>query len=180
MNAVIGVDPGWRWTAGILLVGDDVIDGFTLGPIGSRKANDAMDPAALDAYTDRIGAALDELWDQAVALGHTPRVAVEMPTVPIGNKRFVAKFRAYKITNDVAWFVKGRFNATRIRNTDNFGHRHEKARGGSGIIGDYYPASLIRRRQLRGPCQAPDGERNHERAAYDVAMKIRQLETAAA
>jgi hypothetical protein len=168
MNAVIGVDPGWRYTAGVLRVGDDVIDGFTLGPVGTRKANDLMAPAAMDAYTDQIGAALDDLWDQAVELGHTPRVAVEMPTVPIGNKSFVAKWRAYKITNDVAWYVKGRFNAVRVR-ADGNGNRHKAEYGGTGNLEDHYPAALIRRRQLRGPGEAPRNERDHERAAYDVA-----------
>ncbi len=178
MNAVIGVDPGWRWTAGVLRVGDDVIDGFTVGPVGHRKANDTMAPVAMDNYTHQVGQALDYLWDIAVDLGHRPRVAVEMPTMPTGSKSFVVKFRAYKVTNDVAWFVKGRYDAVRVR-ADGNGNRHKIDHGGSGKLEDHYPASLIRRRQLAGPCHAPRHERDHERAAYDVAGQIMKVPVAA-
>ena len=189
-TCAIGVDPGWRWTAGVLRVDDRAINGFTLGPVDlagkpSRKANDGMDTAAMYAYTRRIGQYLDQLYDEAVELGYgRPLLGVEMPSAPGSSKRYVTGLRAFLITDRVAYFSLGRYDGFPFP-ADGNGNRHYTAHGGNGDMADYYPAELRRRRPsgwLRN--EEPRTSRDHERAAYDIAGRVLELnvsrETAAA
>lgn len=170
MTAVIGVKPGWRWTSGVLRIGETAVDGFTLGPVGTRRANDRMEPDAIYGYTERIGFHLDAIYDRAVEMGHgRPGVAVELPTGPQGGKGHTSVLRAFLITWTVAWFVIGRFDAVPIP-ADGNGRRHLPENGGTGKLGDYYPTALIRRRPETWTSNETDrNERGRERAAYDVA-----------
>lgn len=179
--ATIGVDPGERWTAGVLRIDDHAIDGFTLGPVDLfgrpfRQAHDDMDPEILTIYTNRIGELLDKLDDKAQRLGYgRPWIGIEEATPPEGAKRFYAAFRSWRITRDVAWFCKGYFAPrTRFVPADGNGERHKEKYGGNGRMQDYYPTELCRRRPSGWlPNEHDKTDRGHERSAFEVAGRIR-------
>ena len=170
MTACIGVDPGFRWSAGVLRVGDAALNGFTSGPVAAdgspaRLANDKISPAALDRYCAQIGKNLDSLYDLSIELGHgPPLVAVEMPypsdRIPL---------RCWLVTWTVAWNVMGRYDDVIPITPAGHGKRH-KAPGATERLADYYPDSLIRSRPFGWMrCAAPRTARDHERAGFDVA-----------
>jgi hypothetical protein len=169
---VIGVDTGFRWTAAVLRVGGEAVNGFTLGPLNGNgirdpNANDGMSAAALARYVSRIGTHLDQLYDLAEAYGH-PRVAVEVPNRPKGYRQL--PLRAWLVTHTVAWAVVGRYDGVFLVPPDRNGARHQPSRGGDGDMGEHYPKPLCRRRPGGWlPNEAPRHARDHERAAYDVA-----------
>ncbi|MEU8347862.1 hypothetical protein AB0C74_39710, partial [Spirillospora sp. NPDC048832] len=58
--AVLGVDPGRRWTAGVLRRGDAALYGWTVGPVDvdgqpdAAAADDVHDVAAWGRYMRRV------------------------------------------------------------------------------------------------------------------------------
>lgn len=183
--AAVGVDPGARWTAAVLRVGDRAINGFTLGPVGAdgmpaRKANDDLGAAALDRYTDRIGKHLDDLCDLSVELGYgEPLIGVERFKIS-ESYRHIPTY-AWLISWTVYWYVKGRYNGVKTIPNDGNGYRHLERLGGTGKMDAYYPADLCRRRPAGWWAnEAPRTPRDHERAAYDVAGRVISPDVAAA
>lgn len=167
----IGVDPGARWTAACLRVDDHPANGWTLGPVDRAGA---LSPAALDdpddwyalqRYITRIGRALDELVDEATTRFGGVRIGIEVPRVPVGYQPGASRYNrlplhVWLVPKLVAAGVIAVYPDTRLVAPDKLGH--DKA--------GRYPRELRGTRPLHwGPCEARRGERDHERAAYDVA-----------
>ncbi|MFI6100825.1 hypothetical protein ACIA8G_35195 [Lentzea sp. NPDC051213] len=168
----IGVDPGQTWTAAVLRVGDAGVHGWTMGPVDrfgviQRDAlNDPDNWEAFARYTARLVDGLVELVEFAIARFGEVRVAVEVPRVPIGyqpgsSKRFQRlPMQDWMIPRQVAAAVIGQFPEARVVFPDGFGSRPASE----------YPQELRGRRSPEwGPNETPRRERDHERAAYDVA-----------
>lgn len=182
--AGLGVDPGWRWTGAVLVVDGEPVDGFTLGPTDAdgqpfRGAHDKMDPAATRRYCDRIGAHLDRLYDGCVdRYGIHPLVGVETPTMPMKAKnagQYIARLRAFRITENVGYYVLGHYavvEAFRFTEDHPHGKRHLAEHGGTGKLFDHYPKDLCWRRPSGWLVnEETDTSRDHERSAFDVAMR---------
>lgn len=168
----IGVDPGQTWTAAVLRVGDSAVHGWTMGPVdhtGTVRRDALNDVDAWEAfarYVARLIAGLDELVDYARTRWGEVRVGVEVPHVPIGwRPGGAAKFqrlpmRDWLIPRQVAAAVLGAYPTARPVQPDHLGRRPAAE----------YPVELRGTRPPSwGPCEARGGERDHERAAYDVA-----------
>lgn len=168
----IGVDPGQTWTAAVLRVADQGIHGWTLGPamidgLTRRAALAEVDNwDAFAAYVARLVDALDDLVEYAVRRFGEVRVAVEVPSVPIGwqpggHKRFQRlPMRDWVIPRQVAAAVLGQYPTAKVIRPDGFGARPASE----------YPHELRGRRPPGwGPNETPRRERDHERAAFDVA-----------
>lgn len=168
----IGVDPGQTWTAAVLRVGDTAVHGWTMGPVdhaGTVRRDALNDVDAWDAfalYVARLVAGLDELAEYATNRWNEVRVGIEVPHVPIGWRPGSApKFqrlpmRDWLIPRQVAAGVLGAFPQARLVQPDHLGRRPARE----------YPVELRGTRPATwGPCEARGGERDHERAAYDVA-----------
>ncbi|MGZ3140433.1 hypothetical protein ACVDFE_00150 [Lentzea chajnantorensis] len=168
----IGVDPGQTWTAAVLRVGDFGVHGWTMGPVDQygvvrRDAlNDVDNWPAFGLYVARLVDALDELVTFAIDRYGEVRVAVEVPSVPIGWQTGSAKkfqrlpMRDWLIPKQVAAAVIGQFPEAKLIRPDGFGSR----------AASEYPQELRGRRPAEwGPNDTPRKERDHERAAYDVA-----------
>ena len=174
----IGVDPGQTWTAAVLRVGDSAVHGWTMGPVdrsGTVRRDALNDVDAWDAfirYAGRLVVGLDELAAYARSRWGEVRVGVEVPGVPIGwQSEGHPKFRRlpmrdWVVPRQVAAVVLGAFPHARLIQPDHLGRRpaHE------------YPAELRGRCPSGwGPCEARNGERDHERAAYDIAGRAMVL-----
>lgn len=167
MLAVLGIDPGSRWTAGVLRVGDQAVTGWTVGP-GSPTDADALDDpddvAAMGRYLARIMERVDETLVLAEDRGYEQRrMAVEVTKVPVGwrhGSRTKIQLPNWLIPRQVAIALQGAFPTVRLVLPD--GHGRAPL--------DEYPVELRRRRPPGwGPNETTKGERDHERAAYDVA-----------
>lgn len=170
--AVIGIDPGARWTAGVLRVGDHAALGWTLGPV---DAFGMPDPSALDNHDDwhAIGRYLDRVVEFAQRTAEYAdkngatrvRFAVEVPRVPTGfisGRYNRIPLSDWLMPQRVAAAVLAAFPGTRTVLPDQF--------GGKRTPTAEYP------RELRGsrpphwwPNETKKRERDHERAAFDVA-----------
>jgi hypothetical protein len=127
---------------------------------------------AFGRYAARLVAGLDELVNYARTRWGEVRIGIEVPGVPIGYRPgSPAKFqrlpmRDWLIPRQVAAAVIGAYPDARLIRPDHLGRRP---------LGEY-PHDL---RGLRppnwGPCEARKGERDHERAAYDVAGRAMVL-----
>ncbi|HEX3781314.1 MAG TPA: hypothetical protein VHX38_16760 [Pseudonocardiaceae bacterium] len=174
----IGVDPGQTWTAAVLRVGDTAVHGWTMGPVdrSGTVIRDALNEVdnwdAFALYTARLVEGLDELADYARTRWGEVRIGIEVPGVPIGwRPGSPPKFqrlpmRDWLIPRQVAAAVLGAYPQARLIRPDHLGRRpaHE------------YPADLRGARPPSwGPCEARKGERDHERAAYDVAGRAMVL-----
>jgi hypothetical protein len=168
----IGVDPGQTWTAAVLRVGDAAVHGWTMGPTDrtgtvlrdALNEVDAWEPFA--RYAARLVTGLDDLADYATSRWGEVRIGVEVPGVPIGwRPGSAAKFqrlpmRDWLIPRQVAAAVLGAFPAAKLVVPDHLGRRPARE----------YPVELRGTRPPTwGPCEARGGERDHERAAYDIA-----------
>jgi hypothetical protein len=168
----IGVDPGQTWTAAVLRLGEHADHGWTIGPVdkfGTVRRDalnevDNWDHFAL--YVRRLREALDELVDYAVRRFGEVRIAVEVPGVPIGYQPGSAhKFqrlplRDWVIPRQVAAAVVGAYPEAKVVRPDGYGRRPASE----------YPVELRNRRPPSwGINEARQGERDHERAAFDVA-----------
>lgn len=167
---VLGIDPGARWTACVLRHGVTAVTGWTLGPVAAdgsldaRAMSDVDDLEALSRYLRRVLDAVDATYGQAEQLfGTTPRVAVELTRVPLGwrnGRRTPIPLADWLIPQRVLSALVGAYPGAALVAPD----KHGRA-----LAGDY-PVELRRRRPAQwGVNEAPRGERDHERAAYDIA-----------
>lgn len=174
----IGVDPGQTWTAAVLRVGDVGVHGWTMGPVDKygtviRDAlNDVDNWDAFAAYTARLINGLDELVDYARRRWGEVRIGIEVPGIPIGwRPGSLPKFQRlpmkdWLIPRQVATTVLGAYPGAKLIRPDHLGRRPAAE----------YPPELRRARPSSwGPCEARNGERDHERAAYDVAGRAMRL-----
>jgi hypothetical protein len=179
----IGVDPGERWSAAVLVdVDGNPVDGFTLGPIDDdglmdRLANNELEPADVSRYARRFLDYLRPLYQQAhdLAAGGDVLVAVEKITRP---RRRDIPVRAWLIPWTVMHYVCGAYDDVNLVpcKGKNHGVRHQPSRGGDGNMRAAYPAELGRRRPAGwGVNEHHRGARDHERAAYDVLIHAKQL-----
>ena len=169
--AVIGVDPGARWTAGVLRFGDYAAIGWTLGPTDVHGMPQA---AALDNHDDwhaatrylsRIVAQVEATADYADR--HRPsgvRIAVEVPRVPTG---FISgRYNRIALSD---WLTPQRVTAAIVAAFPGARLVLPDQLGGKGSASDY-PREL---RGARPPHwwanETKKRERDHERAAYSVA-----------
>ncbi|MGH3737267.1 MAG: hypothetical protein ACRDT6_16870 [Micromonosporaceae bacterium] len=166
--AVVGVDPGSRWTAGVLRVGDAALWGWTLGPLNHAGTPAAIanadDVEALSRYADRIADMIERTIEYAGAAGHQRvRVAIEAARVPIGyagGRRTRIALVDWLTPRCVGLALRGAYPDARWVLPDRHGRRPREA----------YPVELRGARPPHWPpCEARKGERDHERAAYDVA-----------
>lgn len=123
-------------------------------------------------YPDRLVAGLDELVNYARTRRGEVRIGIEVPGVPIGwRPSSAAKFQRLPmrdglVPRQVAAAVVGAYPVARLIRPDYLGRR--RAEG--------YPADLLGTRPPNwGPCGARKGERDDERAAYDVAGRAMVL-----
>ncbi|GAA3029881.1 hypothetical protein [Actinokineospora globicatena] len=175
---VVGVDPGQTWTAAVLRVGDTAVHGWTMGPIDARGEldrtafNDEDDWVAFARYVAKLAEGLDALVDYAAERWGRVRVGVEVPRVPVGllpgapAKYHRIPLRDWVMPRQVAAAVLGRY-PTAVPVYPGGHGRHPTAG---------YPAEL---RGTRPPSwginEARRGERDHERAAYDVAGEAARM-----
>lgn len=164
---VLGIDPGARWTAGVLRVGSTAVTGWTLGP---TTADGRRDPAALDdpddlealaRYVARVLERVDRTYEMAEREVGPCRVAVEAIHVPVSHrhgKRSRISLVDWLTPRSVVVAVLTAYDAVLIPPA---GH-------GRGPL-ESYPAVLRRKRPEGWINEAPRGERDHERAAWDVA-----------
>jgi hypothetical protein len=117
-------------------------------------------------YAHRLRRALDELVDWAVGRFGEVRVAVEVPGVPIGyqagsgSKFQRLPLRDWIVPRQVAAAVLGGFPEAKVVRPDGYGRRR---------LGEYPIELRGRRPPSWGINEARQGERDHERAAFDVA-----------
>ncbi|RJL19281.1 hypothetical protein D5H75_40530 [Bailinhaonella thermotolerans] len=169
--AVLGIDPGRRWTAAVLRVGAAAVYGWTLGPVDEAgrpapaAADNVHDLAAWARYMARIIDAIETTIERHRELGGGPvRLAVEVVVPPGGRialadwlipRQVVAGVLAYD-PHAVLIRPGGHGRARPV--TEAYPPELWPARGGTGG-----------RPPAWGPCEARRGERDHERAAYDIA-----------
>jgi hypothetical protein len=168
----IGVDPGQTWTAAVLRIGEHADHGWTIGPVdkfGTVRRDalnqvDNWDHFAL--YVRRLREALDELVDYTVRRFGEVRIAIEVPGVPVGYQPGSAgKFqrlpmRDWVIPRQVAAAVVGAYPEAKVVRPDGYGQRPAS---------QYPPELRGHRPPSWGINEARQGERDHERAAFDVA-----------
>lgn len=168
----IGVDPGQTWTAAVLRVGGYGVHGWTMGPtdkygvVRRELLNETDNWDAFSRYVLRLVDALDDLVQYAEQTYGEVRVAVEVPHVPIGfqegaPRRFQRmRLCDWIIPRQVASAVLGQYPEAKAIVPDKYG----------GRPAEEYPKELRGTRpQHWGPNEAPRGDRNHERSAYDIA-----------
>lgn len=168
----IGVDPGQTWTAACLRVGDYGEHGWTIGPVDKygtlrRDAlNEVDDWQALRRYIARLMDGLETLVEYAIDKYGEVRVGVEVPLVPVGwRPGSVQKFqrmpmRDWIVPREVASAVLGGYPEAKVIVPDGYGARPAAM----------YPKELRGTRPPDwGPNEVPNHERDHERAAYDIA-----------
>jgi hypothetical protein len=167
--AVLGIDPGRRWTAGVLRVGDDAVHGWTLGPVDatgrpdSAAVDNVHDVAAWARYMARIIDAIEDTVTRAP--GGRVALACEVVVPPAGRRIALGD---WLIPRQVLAAVLGYDPRTVLIRPDGHGKRRP--------LTEHYPAALWPAKGNRGgrpaswgPSEARRGERDHERAAYDVA-----------
>ena len=171
--AVLGVDPGRKWTAGVLRVGEAAVDGWTVGPVTPKGVLDASaidnidDIESWGRYMRRILDLIEATVDSHRAAGGGPvHLAVEM-VVPPGGRRIAL----------ADWLIPRQVVAGLITYDPNVVLVHPDGHGKHRPVAEHYPPQLqpfrpgtpAGRPPTWGPCEARRGERDHERAAYDVA-----------
>lgn len=175
--AVIGVDPGQTWTAAVLRVGDWADHGWTMGPVDrsgqlDRGAlNDVDDWGALARYVQRLTRALDDLVEYAISKYGSVRVGIEVPVVPTGwqpgsTRQNRLPMRDWLVPRHVAAAVLGAYPNARLVLPDGHGRRP---------AGEYPQEMRGARPPGWGPNETPKRERDHERAAYDVAGQAARM-----
>lgn len=170
--AVLGLDPGRRWTAGVLRVGDCPLYGWTVGPVDAEGhpdpagADDVHDVAAWGRYMRRLLDVIERTVERHQGAGGGPvHLAVEVIVPPAGRRIALADWLVPR--QIVAGLVAFDPNTLLIR-TDAHGRRRP--------VEEHYPAAFWPARGGRGgrpadwgPNEARRGERDHERAAWDIA-----------
>ncbi|MFE3454977.1 hypothetical protein ACFXJ8_39245 [Nonomuraea sp. NPDC059194] len=194
--AVLGIDPGRRWTAGVLRAGERALHGWTIGPVdvAGRPSAAAVDNVHdLAAWARYMGRLIDvvEATVQAhqVAGGRPVRLACEV-VVPPGGRIALAD---WLIPRQIVAGLLAFDPTVMLIAPGGHGKRHYDRDGAGRLVrarpvtADYPPEFWPAKGQSGGrpagwgPCEARRGERDHERAAYDIAgAALAQLGTAAA
>lgn len=167
---VLGIDPGSRWTAGVLTYGHQPVYGWTLGPLG---LGGQPDPTAIDdlnaigahgRYLAAVVEAAMETVERAEKAWGSCLVAVEGIRVPAshrGGRGSRIPVRDWVIPRTTTMALLAVFPDAIVIDP----------RGNGSRARTDYPAELQRRRPSTwGPNRARKGERSHERSAYDVAL----------
>lgn len=174
-GAVLGIDPGRRWTAGVVRVGADAVYGWTVGPVDEHGT---PSPAAVDnlhdltawaRYMARIIDAIETSMEHAP--GGRMALACEV-VVPPGGRIALADWLIPRqvLTGVLAYDPR----TVQVRPA-----RHGQRRP----VAEHYPPPLWPARNGGrggrpphwGPSEARRGERDHERAAFDVAGEAAEL-----
>lgn len=170
--AVLGIDPGRRWTAGVLRVGAEAVHGWTVGPVDGQGRPDAAavdnvhDLAAWGRYMARIIEAVESTLERhRAAGGDRVAVAVEV-TVPAGGRRIAL----------ADWLIPRQIVAGLMAWDPGVVLVAPDAHGRARPIQAHYPPALWPAKGSAGgrpadwgPLESRRGERDHERAAYDIA-----------
>ncbi|GAA1590935.1 hypothetical protein GCM10009678_86510 [Actinomadura kijaniata] len=179
--AVLGIDPGRKWTAGVLRVGARALHGWTLGPVDAGGAPDAAavdnvhDVAAFARYAARILDAVEETVAAAPGLGAAGRVwlACEIVLPPTGRNSRIAL---------ADWLIPRQMLAAIVAHDPRTVLVPLAEHGKRRPLTEHYPAEFWPakgrtggRPASWGPCEARRGERDHERAAFDVAGAAARL-----
>lgn len=166
--AVVGVDPGARWSAGVLRAGDAALWGWTVGPHDHEgrpvAIADPDDLAAVSTYADRVAEMVERTIRYAEKAGHQRiRIAIEEVRTPIGwqyGRRTRITLADWLTPRCVAMAIRGAWPDARWVPAARHGQRDRMA----------YPIELQRSRPPSWPPnEARRGERDHERAAFDIA-----------
>jgi hypothetical protein len=191
--AVLGIDPGRRWTAGVLRVGTAAVHGWTLGPVDEvgrpspAAADNVHDLAAFGRYMGRLVDMIEATMDQHRATGRV-HLAIEVVVPPGGRIALADWLIPRQIVAGVLTFDP---RATLIR-PDAHGKAHYDRDGRGRLVrartvSAHYPPALWPakgttggRPSTWGPNEARRGERDHERAAYDIAGEAAELLAAGA
>lgn len=173
-RAVLGIDPGRRWTAGVLRVGDLPVDGWTLGPTGSdglldpSATDDAHDLAAFGRYQRRVLDEVEATVERYRAAGGGPVWLACEVTVPPGGRRI--PIADWLVPRQLLAGLQAYDPDVLLIQADGHGKHHA-----AGQVAKHYPPELCPRRggvggrpATWGPNEARRGERDHERAAYDI------------
>lgn len=177
---VLGIDPGRRWTAGVLRIGDRAVHGWTLGPVDERGVPDAAavdnvhDVQAFARYAARVLDAVEETLE--LAARHTAGrvwVACEVQLPPTGRNSRIA-------LSD--WLIPRQLMAAIVAHDPRTVLVPLAEHGKRRPLVDCYPEAFWPARGRTGgrpsswgPCEARRGERDHERAAWDVAGAAARL-----
>lgn len=168
-QAVLGIDPGRRWTAAVLRVGDRPVDGWTLGPVapdGSpdpTATDDAHDVAGFARYQARILDAVETTVERHRAVTGPVWLACEVIVPPGGRRIAIADWLIPRqlLAGLLAYdpgMILIRANQHGKRDIAEYPPELRPRRGGQGG-----------RPTTWGVNEARRGERDHERAAFDVA-----------
>ncbi|RFU41309.1 hypothetical protein DZF91_12545 [Actinomadura logoneensis] len=185
--AVLGIDPGRRWTAGVLRVGDRPWDGWTLGPVDAEGRPDpsatdnADDLAAFARYQRRVLDMVEATVDRHREAGGGPvYLACEVTVPPAGRRIALADWLIPRQL--VAGLLAYDPGLVLVR-ADQHGRAHYDRDAAGRLVrarplSDHYPPAFWPTRPGDGPggrpagwgpCEARRGERDHERAAWDIA-----------
>jgi hypothetical protein len=190
--AVLGIDPGRRWTAGVLRVGAAAVHGWTIGPVDEQGQ---PSPTAADNVHDlkawaRYMARLVDLIEATVAQhqaagGGRVHLACEVVIPPGGRIALADWLIPRQIVAGLLTFDP----AMTLVRPDAHGKAHYDRDGRGRLVRArpvtaHYPSELWPakgraggRPDSWGPNEARRGERDHERAAFDVAGAAAQLLT---
>lgn len=167
--AVIGIDPGSRWTAAVLRIDDTPVYGWTLGPLNIAGALDAaaLDNPRSEGYYEALSRTLERLIGAVGDLearaqritGERPWIGVETVTIPHLGGRI--RLAAWLVTRDIVVGLMGARPTAAIV---------DPAKAGPAA---HYPAALVGKpRADWGPVESYRRERDHERAAWDVTEAL--------
>lgn len=168
---VLGLDPGRRWTAGVLRVGASAEYGWTVGPVDDQgrpspaAVDDVHDLTAWARYMARLVDMIETTIERHQAAGGgRVHLACEV-VVPPGGRISLAD-----------WLIPRQVVAGVLAYDPRTVLIRPGAHGKRRPVQDHYPPALWPakgrtggRPDIWGPCEARRGERDHERAAYDVA-----------
>ncbi len=181
----VGVDTGERWCGICVRIGLDVVDATTV------DLPPADGPGADRVRVERLLARVDEVMTRHEAdavvgaqlrgvrldVGQSPwRLAVEAvhrPSAYLRGQRVPPRQQVYWSTAQAMalyYAVLATFPDAVVVQPDHHGKRHQprETGGSSGLWQDYYPAPLHRVRP-HDFTASDSQDRDHERAAYDVA-----------
>lgn len=193
--AVLGIDPGRRWTAGVLRVGAAVVDGWTLGPVDAAgrpspaAVDDVHDLTAWARYMARLVDAIEATGERHQAAGGGRVYLACEVVVPPGGRIPLAD---WLVPRQILAGLLAFDPATTLVKPGPHGKAHydPDARGKlrrARPVSANYPPELCPaagrtggRPASWGPCEARRGERDHERAAFDIAGAAAKLLAAGA
>lgn len=184
MAAVVGIDPGRRWTAGVLRVDADAVHGWTVGPVDAAgrpaptASDNVHDLAGWARYMERVLTMVEATLERHQAAGgERPHVAVEV-AVPRGGRIALADWLVPRqiVAGLLAWDPDVLLVAPARHGRAHYAEDERGRLVRTGTVAQHYPPALWPakghtggRPASWGPLEARRGERDHERAAFDIA-----------